>query len=103
VREVLTAIAAALLIPALGAVWSRRHGDRAGAAESLFWGLLILAATIVCFYFAVSLPVSGEDRWLDMLLEPLKIFLFADGAFGLMATAAITWESSKEFFGKKGK
>jgi multisubunit Na+/H+ antiporter MnhB subunit len=103
VREILAAIAAALVIPALGAVWSRRHGDRAKAAESFAWGFLILAAAVVCFYFAVSLPVSGEDHWLDMLLVPLKIFLFAAGAFGLMAAAAITRETYKEHVRKKPK
>ncbi|MDF2050070.1 MULTISPECIES: hypothetical protein [unclassified Arthrobacter] len=95
--EILMAIATAFLIPALSAVWSRRRKSDAEAAESLIFGLLILAAAISCFYFGLTLPIAVDVEVLETLLVILKIMLFAAGVFGGMAAAAIIWESFKGF------
>jgi hypothetical protein len=97
VGEILMAIATAFLIPALSAVWSRRRKSNAEAAESLIFGLLILAAAISCFYFGLTLPITVDVEVLDVLLVILKIMLFVAGVFGGMAGAAITWEAVKGF------
>jgi hypothetical protein len=97
VGEILMAIATAFLIPALSAVWSRRRKSDAESAESLIFGLLILAAAISCFYFGLTLPITVNVEVLDVLLLILRFMLLVAGVFGGMAGAAIIWEAAKGF------
>lgn len=92
---ILIALAVAVLVPILSAVWSRRRGH-AEAAHSLVFGLLIAGAAAASFYFALTLARPAASGVPDLLFILLKIFLFAAAVFGLMAGAAILWESYKE-------
>jgi hypothetical protein len=102
--EILIAVVTGFLIPALSAMWLRRHKSHPEVAESLVLGLLILAAAIASFYFVSVLPSDAGDEVLTPLLLLFKVVLFLFAVYGGLIGVFIMLVSFKGFFeGTKGE